>query len=218
MNKIFSILQERDLRRVINSGQRMHYTLSLFLFFVVLNLNCSAMKTQNEIWKAIPGYEGLYEVSNLGRVKSLDRWRKNGQDTGYLQKGKVMKLTKDKRGYYHINLWKKNIRKLFRVHQLVAMAFLNHIPKGFKIEVDHINNDKSDNRIDNLQLISHRENSTKDLRKGTSKYVGVSWHSQKGKWRANIRIKGRLKEIGHFTNELDAAQAYQNALKEIQEG
>jgi hypothetical protein len=95
------------------------------------------------------------------------------------------------------------------------MAFLNHKPNGLTIVVDHINNIKTDNRLSNLQLLTNRQNTTKESR-GTSIYPGVSYRPKNNKWEAKIKINGANKHLGLFKNELDAAQAYQNYLKQSQ--
>ena len=160
------------------------------------------MKT--EIWKDIKDYEGLYRVSNLGRIKSL----KFGKE-------RILKVTLNSIGYVSVNLSKYGKRKSITAHQLVAMAFLNHKPCGHKIVVDHIDNNKENDKLYNLQLISNRENTIKDTKRGSSKYVGVSWHKNINKWRAGIYIKGKIKHLGYFTDEKEAAQAYKNELKKI---
>jgi ribosomal protein L15E len=72
------------------------------------------------------------------------------------------------------------------------MAFLNHTPCGYKIVVDHIdNNIKTDNRLENLQLITQRENVSKDIKNTSSKYIGVCWHKKAKKWRSSIQINGK---------------------------
>jgi len=156
-----------------------------------------------EIWKSIKDYPN-YEVSNIGRVKSLwfgkERILKGGVSVGY----KKVQLTR-----YSIN-------KTFRVHQLVAMAFLGHNPNGHSIVIDHIDNDRLNNKLDNLQIISNRENIVKNNKKGRSSFVGVSYQSKrKAKWRARIQVNGKRKILGHFNSELEANEAYQKALKEL---
>lgn len=126
---------------------------------------------------------------------------------------RILKLALSSSGYLGCNLFINNISLTNYVHQLVAMAFLNHKPDGLNLVVDHINNIRTDNRLENLQLVSHRHNSTKD-RKGTSKYPGVSWRSDTKKWRAAIRIGRQQIHLGMFTDENDAALAYQKALTE----
>lgn len=106
------------------------------------------------------------------------------------------------------------IHKLYPVHKLVASAFLNHISRGNTEVVDHINNIKTDNRLENLQLISHRDNLSKDIGKSTSKYTGVSWYKNTGKWRAGIMLKGESIHLGYFSSELDAYKAYKKVKKQ----
>lgn len=159
---------------------------------------------QNEIWKDIVGYEGLYQISNLGNVKSF---QSNSE--------RILKSPPDKHGYRIVILCKKQSRKSFKVHQLVAMAFLNHLPNGNKMVVDHINDDKSDNRLENLQVVSHRFNSRKTQGRYSSNYKGVSLIKSSGKWAALIQVSGRLKYLGSFLNEYDAHVAYQTALNNL---
>jgi hypothetical protein len=101
------------------------------------------------------------------------------------------------------------------VHQLVAMAFLNHTPCGMNLVVDHINSNKLDNRVENLQLITQRENSSKDIKNKTSKYTGVSWCKHRGKWLSQIYLNKKTYNLGRFNCELSAHLAYINKLKQI---
>jgi hypothetical protein len=159
-----------------------------------------------EIYKDIPNYEGLYQVSNFGNVKSL----KGGKE-------RLLTPHYNERGYFQVGLTKKWKQKSYPIHKLVAMAFLSHVPNGNKIVVDHINNIPTDNRLENLQLISHRHNCSKD-RVSSSKYVGVSWNKPTRKWTASIHYKYKVIYLGRFINEQDAAEAYQNALSELNNG
>jgi predicted P-loop ATPase len=171
----------------------------------------------NEIWKAIPTYEGFYEVSNIGNVRSLDRIvYPNG--IGRLEKGICIKQRLDEKGYPKVYLSKNGVSKKIRVHQLVAMAFLGHVRDGsMKVLVDHINDIKNDNRVENLQFLNNRENVTKSLdrNKCSSKYIGVYWDKSRNKWTSGIKINGIKKHLGRFQNEYDAHLAYQKALEEI---
>lgn len=164
-----------------------------------------------EIWKDIPGYEGLYQASDLGNIRSLDRFSKKG----HRLKGKVKKSSLNGRGYLGVTLNNLHYRRTITVHILVAMTFLGHVPCGMKVVVDHKDNNKLNNRKDNLQLTTHRYNTSKDKVGGSSKYVGVDWFSKANKWRALIEIKGKSKHLGLFLNELDAHKAYQKALKDL---
>lgn len=159
---------------------------------------------KKEIWKDVIGYEGSYQVSNLGRVKSLKFNRK-----------KILKPSVDSRGYLRVNFYKNKINFNRTIHQLVAESFLNHQPNGHKLVVDHINDNKSDNRLVNLQIISNRENVFKTQINYLSKYKGVSWNKLNKKWISRIYINGKHNYLGSFINEFDASQAYQTALKTL---
>jgi len=175
------------------------------------------INTEEEIWKDVPGFEGTYQVSNFGNVKSLDRMCRVGQDKYIQKKGSIKKLTINNRGYYHVSMWdlkkKKNINS--RVHVLVAMVFLNHTPCGMKYIIDHIDNNKLNNRVDNLQITNQRYNSSKDKKNKTSKYTGVSFDRSRNKWMSVIFKDNKLKNIGRYKCELSAHVAYVRELNKI---
>lgn len=114
-----------------------------------------------EQWKPVPGYEGLYEVSDQGRVRSIPGERWNGQAI-HAFKGRVLKQALGRR-YLQVILSKNSKLRTARVHQLVANAFLPECP-GVQgrtqgcYHIDHINNDPLDNRAVNLQWLLHYEN------------------------------------------------------------
>ena len=165
-----------------------------------------------EVFKDIPEYKGIYQVSNLGRVKSLSRFVFNGK--GYYKiKEKIISCRIDKDGYLRINLCKGKNIKTFHIHKLVAIVFLNHNPNGNKVVVDHIDGNVKNNRVDNLQIVTQRKNISKQKRKTSSKYVGVDWHSPTSKWRSRVIIDGKSLSLGYFDKEQDAAEAYQKALQ-----
>jgi hypothetical protein len=168
-----------------------------------------------EIWKDIPGWEGFYQVSTLGRIKSLPRPIWNGQNIFY-RKEKVLKNQLTKSGYVLVGLHREGGIRSYTIHLLMAIAFLNHKPNGTTLVVDHINNIKSDNRLSNLQILTHRENITKSIKGRYSKYVGVSYFPKDKKWRSAIRIGGITKYLGRFDTEEAASEAYQKELKAIQ--
>ncbi len=172
-----------------------------------------------EIWKDVPGYEGIYQVSDIGNIKSLSREVLRNGEYPMKIKEKILKPGLSSNGYLTVMLHKNNLKKHMKVHMLVAMAFLNHKPDGTnKICVDHINNIKTDNRLVNLQLITNRENSSKDKKNGTSKYTGVSWSKLINKWKAEIAINGKVKNLGYFIDEYVAHLEYEKALKMYHEG
>ena len=163
-------------------------------------------KEKEEVWREVPGYED-YMVSSRGRVKSL-----NFNRTG---KEGVMKQSLDSFGYFYVALCRYGKHKKFKVHQLVAMAFLDHIPCGLKLVVDHYpDKTTTNNNLNNLRLVTQRENLSR--RGGSSKYTGVFWHKGNKKWKAGILIEGKIIRLGYFDDELEAHHAYQRKLKEIQ--
>lgn len=155
-----------------------------------------------EVFKEIKGYEGLYEVSNRGNVKSLKRKNRLNEI--------LLKIHLSTTGYPQVLLTKQGKSKTYQVHQLMAIAFLNHIPNGNRTVVDHIDNVKANNKLENLQITSHRNNSSKDtFRKNkTSKYIGVHWDEKRKKWRSSKRINGKKTYLGMFKTEIDAYEAY----------
>ena len=99
----------------------------------------------NEIWKDIPNYEGIYQASNMGRVKSF-----------YGLKEKILKPKISHNGYYRVALYKNSTQKWYQMHRLVWEAFNGQMPEG--LQVNHINEIKTDNRLENLNLMTPKEN------------------------------------------------------------
>lgn len=173
---------------------------------------------REEIWRDIPNYKGIYQVSNLGRVKSLFRYIESRKGVWRGIHEKILKpmANGQKRKYYRVTLSKNGKLNIKTIHQLVALVFLNHTPNRQR-HIDHINNNPLDNRLENLQIITQRENNTKDRRGGTSKYTGV-WKASTGKkWGASISINSKAIRLGYFNNEIDASNAYKKRLKEYNE-
>lgn len=110
-----------------------------------------------EEWKAVPGYEGLYEVSNMGRVRSLDRWVKGYKGTPYLRPGGIMVQQIDHKGYCEVQLTRntKSVHK--KVHRLVAMVFIPN-PDNLPM-VNHRDECKTNNNVDNLEWCTAMYNS-----------------------------------------------------------
>ena len=102
-----------------------------------------------EIWKDVPGYEGLYQVSNYGRVLSLYRYRKKSQN--------ILKTFTRKTGYIAVTLQKNGKRETKLVHQLVALCFIDN-PNNYPI-INHKDENPSNNRVDNLEWCTHKYNS-----------------------------------------------------------
>lgn len=161
---------------------------------------------ENEIWKVVPGYTD-YMVSDYGRVKSM--WY-----------GKERTLTHiSSHGYLQVNLHKDGKGHTFHIGVLVAMAFLDFVPCGHTLVVDHIDGDKQHDHWSNLRIVTTRKNATMCYRKDrnimSSKYPGVCWHKNIKKWQSEIRINGKGHYIGVFNTELEAYNAYQTALSNL---
>ena len=109
----------------------------------------------SEVWKDIEEYEGLYQVSNYGRIRSFDRWVIGKSNSKRFKKGKILK-TVEHNGYQHIFLYKNGKGKWFYVHRLVAQAFIPN-PDNLT-EVNHINEIKNDNRVVNLEWCDRKYN------------------------------------------------------------
>lgn len=159
-----------------------------------------------EVWKDIEGYEGLYQVSNLGRVHSL-------------YKNLILKGSEDSWGYLQVKLYKNGIKSNKKMHRLVAQAFIPN-PEN-KPEVNHIDEDKTNNKLSNLEWSTAKENSNHgtrtermaktrsipilatNLKTGESKeyYSTKECARQLGLDKSNIAkvLKGRYKQTGGYT-------------------
>lgn len=113
-------------------------------------------------WLPVPKYEELYEVSNLGRVRSLPRSPKNGK-RGF--PGTLLKLKRVGNGYYGVNLWKENKQKTVAVHVLVAESFIGIRPTGLHIR--HLDGNKKNNQLINLTYGTRSENALDSVMHGT---------------------------------------------------
>lgn len=113
------------------------------------------MSIVDEIWKDISGYEGYYQVSNLGRVRSCDRWVNNKVGVRLIS-GRLLKPWKNEKGYFYIDLVKDSDRRKFKVHRLVAFAFVDGYFEGS--QVNHIDGVKSNNNASNLEFCTASKN------------------------------------------------------------
>lgn len=126
----------------------------------------------SEIWKDISGYEGLYQISNFGRVKSLDRILPHDVFGKWKIKGKILKLGLNKpNGYLHVTLYDNNKKASIKsIHRLVAEAFVNNINPSLYTQVDHVDCNKLNNRFDNLQWVTPKENTRRAIENGLISY------------------------------------------------
>ena len=113
------------------------------------------MIISKEIWKDINSYEGFYQISNLGNVKSLQRMAKN-KDGQRIVKERILSPTKAGNGYLTVMLYSKKIPERKIIHRLIALNFIPN-PNN-KPQVNHINGIRTDNRIDNLEWCTAKEN------------------------------------------------------------
>jgi hypothetical protein len=159
----------------------------------------------NEIWKDIIGYEGLYKISNLGRVKSLSR--------KYVIGDKIIKPFKHgtNKNYYSISLqtYDRRYPKKFKLHRLIAEHFIPN-PDN-KSLINHIDSNPSNNSINNLEWVDVRENMchSQISKKNNSRYIGVYKSTNKGgkSWRARIYHNNKLISLGYFDTEEEAYAA-----------
>lgn len=139
---------------------------------------------ENEIWKDIPGYNGMYQVSNMGRVKSLHYNREH-----------ILKPGKNGKGYYQVKLYKNGSIARPTVHKLVYTIFVGPIPKG--LEVNHHDEEKTNNSIANLELMTPEDNhnfGTRNERAGMSCRKRISMLDKNGNY------------IRSFTGAVEAAE------------
>lgn len=159
-----------------------------------------------ETWKQLPDFPN-YMVSDIGRVKSKKKKERSRE--------KILKPQKHVHGYNLYSLYKDGQKTMMTGNVIVAITFLGHKPDGQNAVVDHINSVKWDDRLHNLQILTHRENTTKGWfeKPTSSRYTGVTALA-KG-WVARIGLNGTQRHLGYFMSELEAHKAYQQALKEL---
>ncbi len=173
-----------------------------------------------ESWVPIRGFEDAYMISNYGRVKSLDRYVTNPFNISKkrLIKGSYKKAYITKRvGYFAYDLHKNNKRYKTYAHQLAYDAFLPMIRVGSGLQVDHIDDNPLNNRIDNLQLLTNRENTSKG-RRCTERNLPVGVVFAKGKFKATIYFKGKTYQLGTYKTQQNASITYQKAKADITSG
>lgn len=159
-----------------------------------------------EIWKDINGYEGFYQVSNLGRVRSVDRWV-NGNHINcdfQFMKGKIRKLRKNKYGYWTVLLRKNCTPKGFLVHRLVAEAFIpnpNNLPC-----VNHKDENPANPVVDNLEWCTNAYNTN---------YSNVGERVAKFKFRKVIQFDKNMNEIKRWDSLKEAAKSINRAQQNI---
>lgn len=169
---------------------------------------------EGEKWVPLINYEGYYEVSDLGRIKSLPRdfQGKNGPSK---LKECILRAAKNNKGYLVVTLRKRNDPKTYLINRLVYMSFYGHTD----LDIDHIiENNPTDNRLCNLQALTDRANVAKHFllmkKDKSSKYTGVCFNGKAKKWQVNVRFDGKRYCLGHHQTEEEAALVYQKAVKD----
>jgi len=154
-----------------------------------------------EEYKQIIDFEN-YEVSNLGNVRNI-------------KTGKILKPRIDRDGYYQVCLCKDKKKKTPKIHRLVAESFIEN-PEN-KPCVDHINNDKLDNNVENLRWATLNENqyNRKINKNNTSKVKGVCFDKNRNKWRAHMKIDGISIHIGSYNTLGEAKEARVKRANEV---
>lgn len=162
-----------------------------------------------EIWRDVVGYEGFYQVSNFGNIKSCEReleYTLKGKTGKKIIGGQIMYKHLNMNGYHQIGLTKNNKRRTYTVHILVGKAFYNNTYKDGLV-IDHKNNIKTDNRVENLQVITHRDNITKS-KVNNLKMTGV-YPSKNGKrYRSKIMVNNKTLHLGVYNTPEEAYEAY----------
>ena len=159
---------------------------------------------EEELWKDIPDYEGRYMISTFGRIKGL-----------YHGVWSIKSVRPDSKGYLRVRFKANHKTVEINVHRLMGIVYLDSEGKG--LCVNHKDLDKLNNRLDNLELVSQRENAchaSKMRAISSSKYIGVVWSKQMKMWKTSIRLKGKSVFLGYYKEEDKAYEARCNAEKE----
>lgn len=170
-----------------------------------LETNHKRDASMKEVWKDVPGFEGHYQVSNLGRVKSLDRFVPTIHQGPRKLKGKIRKQVHNGQGYLKVVLQKECAKTDNFVHRLVMQAFVGIS----NLQVNHINGVTTDNRLVNLEYVDTRENMNhRDTVVKKQKKYGVWFIKSENKWMAEICKDRERIRIGRFKTKDEAHQAY----------
>ena len=171
----------------------------------------SKKELEKEEWKDILGYEGIYQVSNLGRIKSLTRYVNRSRNGDALVKGRIMKFFTNKNNAFHVELKNEfNIGKSRSVAKIVAETFIKN-ENNFEY-VKHKNGNVSDNRVENLDWFTRIDvmiERNKKIKK-TSNYHGICFDKNKNKWTASVCRK----HLGTFKTEEEAINKRNQYIKE----
>jgi len=154
-----------------------------------------------ENWVNVKDYEGHYLVSNYGKIKNA-------------KSQKILKPRIDRYGYIYYGFLKNGIHKQINIHRVVALSFLPN--DNIKNQVNHIDGDKTNNNVLNLEWVSYIENASHRSKKmhKSSKFLGVTFNKNEQKWKSQIFFNGTKKGLGTYKTEIEAYQARVNFEKE----
>jgi hypothetical protein len=159
---------------------------------------------EKEVWKDVIGYEGYYQASNLGRIKSTGKSRN-------IDKWKFLKTDSKSERYVKIALYKNGKRKDMLLHRIIAKLFVHEYSE--ELVVNHKDRNTYNNNSSNLEWVTQRDNViyTRINQTNSSKHIGVSWSFKSKKWMSYITINKKRKHLGFFEKEEDANKARINA-------
>jgi hypothetical protein len=155
-----------------------------------------------EIWKDITGYEGIYQISNLGNVKNTNTSR-------------ILKPRLNSNGYKFVTLHCNGKKKMMRIHRLIA---IHYIPNDENKQcVDHIDNNRTNNKLSNLRWCTNQQNNMNQSisKNNKSGAKGVTFYKRTNKWEVKIMINGKHIHLGYFTEINDAIEARRKKAKEL---
>ncbi len=157
-----------------------------------------------EVWKNIE--DSYYQVSNLGRIKSLERYVNTGKGQRLVSE-KILKECFDKDGYCILCLRIDAEKKMYKIHRLVAEYFLYKINDEYNT-VNHKDFDKKNNKVENLEWVSNMANTRHYHKRENKKCVGVSYSKQKDKYTARVTHNNKRIYLGIFNTEEEAIKKY----------
>ena len=174
---------------------------------------------EEEIWEIIPDYSN-YSISNTGKIKTLPKLKKHSSsDTYYWTKEKILKSNIDIWGYERVSLYfEYKKQRHLKIHRLVAQAFIPN-PEN-KPYVNHIDGNKLNNHVSNLEWVTAKENTQHSYNIGLqkyknfdTKYYGVSYDKWSKSYRCSITSNGEIVFRKRFKTELEAALAYNDFIE-----
>ena len=164
-----------------------------------------------EIWKDVLGYENVYQVSNLGNIKSLDRKVTYKNCVPRFKKGRIITPGINKYGYKQVCLSLNGAQKSICLHLLIARTFINN---ESKLQVNHKDFNKLNNNVYNLEFITHLENLIHKSENSihSSKYIGITYYKRDNLWQVEVKRNKIKYYLGRFKTEEEANQVRLNFL------